>query len=440
MEKVVIVGAGPCGLLLAHYLLRRGTRYQVEIYERLGDPREVALSNSRTIPYSLNERAFRALRPIDGLEEAVKAGCVENWMTVFHKADGTTQLVRRKEPIFNTNRISLVKTLLSSLLAMAETSRLKINFNCKCINVDFDRQTLLFEPVSPDATVEKPFLATYDRLVGADGSRSSVRSQFLKTPSFDFEQTTYRSYYKTVFFPSKNNQGHLQPQAFHVLRPEEGITFTASPQIGSGYIGVIYIPRGKQHLLNFESLANVKEFFRQYLPDISPLLSDEEAENFMKRPISNQIKLRCSRYHHGETVLLIGDAAHAVSATTGQGCNSALEDANIFDSLLDECEDNWELALAKFTEKRQPDAVALWELDDNMVPVSKVLFVEFILRERWAKIANRWFPNLVAPALRDCLIDSNFSYAEILNIYSGWVAKVKASNQKIASRSILNQK
>ena len=66
MEKVVIVGAGPSGLLFAHYLLNRGDRYQVEIYDRLGDPREVALSNSRTIAYTLNERGMRALRPIDG--------------------------------------------------------------------------------------------------------------------------------------------------------------------------------------------------------------------------------------------------------------------------------------------------------------------------------------------------------------------------------------
>ena len=158
----------------------------------------------------------------------------------------------------------------------------------------------------------------------------------------------------------------------------------------------------------------------------------------MRRPISTQIKIRCSRYHHGDKVLLIGDAAHAVSSATGQGCNVAFEDVSIFDRVLDECEDNWELALAKFSEYRKPDARALWEIDGNVFPLSKILFIEFILRETWAKIANRWFPNLVAPAIRDCLTGSTLSYAEILKNHSGWVAKVKASNQKIASRSVVN--
>jgi len=37
IQNVVIIGAGPAGLLLAHYLLRRG-KYHVEIYERRPDP------------------------------------------------------------------------------------------------------------------------------------------------------------------------------------------------------------------------------------------------------------------------------------------------------------------------------------------------------------------------------------------------------------------
>lgn len=73
VKKVVIIGAGPCGLLLAHYLLRRGDKYQIDIYERRSDPRIVSFSTSRTFPLSLNERGMNALSKIDGLGEAVRA-------------------------------------------------------------------------------------------------------------------------------------------------------------------------------------------------------------------------------------------------------------------------------------------------------------------------------------------------------------------------------
>ncbi|NEQ70796.1 MAG: FAD-dependent monooxygenase [Symploca sp. SIO2D2] len=439
MEKVVIVGAGPCGLLLAHYLLRRSDRYQVEIYERLGDPRKVALSNSRSIPYSLNERGIGAIRPIDGLEEAIKAGGLENWKIIHHKPHGKTQfLPRRKQSTIDTDRISLVNKLLSSLVEMAEGSgRLKLHFNYRCLSVDFPRQTILFESVTPDTQTEiKPLFVSYDRLVGADGARSSVRSQFLKTQSFDFQQTRARSYYKTLFFPSKNEEtGYdLQPEGFHVWKREEEITLVAGFQVSGGYIGVIFVTRNRQNILNFQSVAQVQEFFQQYFPEVSPLLSITEAEALMKRSISSQMKVRCSRYHHEDRVLLIGDAAHAVASSfSGQGCNAALEDAQIFARILDESEDNWEVALAKFTEQRQPDAHALWELDGNILPISKRLFSEFILRERWAKIAHSWFPNLFAPPIRE-LLNSNTPYTEILQQYRGWVTKVKASNLKLSGR------
>ncbi len=53
VKKVVIIGAGPCGLLLAHYLLQRPEKYQVELYERRCDPRTVTVSDAKTIPYGL---------------------------------------------------------------------------------------------------------------------------------------------------------------------------------------------------------------------------------------------------------------------------------------------------------------------------------------------------------------------------------------------------
>lgn len=73
VKKVVIVGAGPSGVLLAHYLLRRGDQYQVDLYDRLGEPRVIEFSNARTYPITLTERGMSALGQIAGLEAAVRA-------------------------------------------------------------------------------------------------------------------------------------------------------------------------------------------------------------------------------------------------------------------------------------------------------------------------------------------------------------------------------
>lgn len=96
VKKVAIVGAGPSGLLLAHYLLRRGDRYKIDIYDRRSDPRRVPFSTSRTFPISLNERGMSALRNIEGLEEAIEAISVKMTGTIFHQKNGTQRLTPRK--------------------------------------------------------------------------------------------------------------------------------------------------------------------------------------------------------------------------------------------------------------------------------------------------------------------------------------------------------
>lgn len=82
VQKVVIIGAGPAGLLLAHYLWRRGN-YHIDIYERRPDPRLTDVSGNRTFPISLQERGRKAIRAIVGLEEAIAAQSVFCHGTIF---------------------------------------------------------------------------------------------------------------------------------------------------------------------------------------------------------------------------------------------------------------------------------------------------------------------------------------------------------------------
>ncbi|MDZ8049952.1 MAG: FAD-dependent oxidoreductase [Aulosira sp. ZfuVER01] len=434
MKKVVIVGAGPCGVLLAHYLLRRDSEYQIDIYERRSDPRQIVLSNSRTIPYGLSERGLSAVRKIEGLEAAVKSQCVENHANIIHKKNGKTQIWLKKQPTFNTDRTSLVIALLSQLTENFDNSKLRIHFNSKCSRINFEKKTVTFEKVTEPALAEdkEEFTVNYDLLIGTDGARSVVRTHFMNTEFFEFEQKYVNSAYKTLFFPGINEKTgmSLKSNCLHIWRIEEGVNFGAIPQIDGKFIGLLFFPKKKNKVVSLSSKEEVMSFFRQNVPEVSQLLTEEEAEAFLKRPISTQLRTRCNRYHYGDSVLIMGDAGHAVSSSLGQGCNNAFEDVLILNNLLDEYSENWANAVEQFTIRRLPDARALWEIDTNVFPTSKILFAEFLLREKFSRIMNKLFPQIFFPPLRDLIPSSTIPYADILKLHKGWISKVKSSNEK----------
>ena len=434
MKKVVIIGAGPCGILLAHHLSGRNGQYQVELYERRSDPRKVALSNSRTIPYGLSERGLRALRKVPGLEAALKAKCVENKSTVIHQKNGKTRLLPKKQPTYNTDRITVVMTLLSHL--DENNHHVNIHFDSQCHSVNFDAKQITLA-----IGAEKELInVDYDILIGADGARSVVRKNFLNSDFFEFEQIYTNSCYKTLFFPGKvvrsGTEFKLKSDCLHVCRIEEGNTLGAVPQLDGSFIGLLFFPANADKIIGLSRKEDLIAYLKKNVPIVGELVGEQEAENFIQKPFSTQLKTRCNRYHHDDNVLIIGDAIHAVSSSLGQGCNVAFEDAFIFDNLLDEYDDNWNLALEQFTIRRQADVYALWELDTNVFPTSKILFTEFILRESFAKLMHKLSPQLFKPSLRDVLSTTTISFAEILKSHQGWVSKVKKSNQKFFAQKI----
>ncbi|ARV61023.1 vioC monooxygenase [Nostocales cyanobacterium HT-58-2] len=421
VKKVVIVGAGPSGVLLAHYLLRRDDKYQIDIYERRSDPRIIEFSKSRTFPMTLNERGMSALRKISGVEEAVKAISVEITGSFTHQTNGKTRFRRRSQPLFAVDRTNLAIALLQTLIEKYDNSRFNIHFDCKCSQLDFAAKTARFETEVEEFTVD------YDLLIGADGARSAVREAFLTTEGFECEQKYIHNDYKSIFLPANN---HLKPGYVHAWQMQDGSAVLLLHKQDGTMIGAMRFPHKKNKIAGLASKEEVVKFFEENFPEISQLMPEEEAEAFYSRPVSSVLTVRCNRYHYGDSVLIIGDAAHAVSPSIGQGCNSALEDVLIFDNLLDEYSDNWANAIAQFTIRRQPDAHALMELSNNSFPLSRGLLIEFLLRESFAKFMHQLFPQRFSPSLFDLVFDSTVPYREILNSHKGWISKVKKSNEK----------
>ena len=427
-EKVVIIGGGPTGLLLAHYLLRR-ENYHVEIYERRPDPRQTKFEAERTFPINLQERGRKALREIEGLEEAVlqESVCITGTTSYSQKS----RRIPRKQPLICLDRNQLVKIILQHLGETDHGSRLKLNFNAKLIALDDTKNTANIELENGEILA-----VNYDRIVAADGARSRIRQYLAEKKGLESEESYVPDAYKSVFFQQPSNPDlQLDREAIHAQTLKDRTRMLLVPQPQKQLNGVIVFDANNNPFENFSSQTDVWDFMTTNFPFFSPCMSEEEAAALLERRVARVLTVRCDRFHEGGNILMLGDAAHAISPSIGQGCNAGLEDVVIFDQLLDHYQDNWKQALPAFSEKRVPDAHALKELSDYAFPRRKILVAELFLRLKIKRFLNRLFPNLFKPFVFDLLLDSNVPYRDVLQANQGWINRLKKAEGKKYSSS-----
>ncbi|MBD2436873.1 NAD(P)/FAD-dependent oxidoreductase [Nostoc sp. FACHB-110] len=432
VKKVAIVGAGPSGVLLAHYLLRRQENYQIDIFDFRSDPRTVAFSKSRTFPIVLSHRGMKALRQIEGMEEAVKSISLEMTGSVIHQNNGKTRILNRKYTQWSVNRTSLVITLLEQLSKKSDRQQLNLHFNHQCTQVDLAAKQVKFQKLDADAEIT----VDYDLLIGADGARSVVRASLSKTDNFQCAENYFINDYKSIFIPPVEPKLELNwpKDKVHAWRLDDGTNILLVYQTDNSINGVVIFPHHNQIIPQLATQPAVSNYFQQYFPEIAQILPPSAAEDFANRAVSRVLTVCCNRYHQGNSVLLIGDAAHAVSPALGQGCNSALEDVTIFNQILDDYDDNLAVAVEQFTRQRQADGMAVLELSNYGLPSSKKLFFEFLLRNILSQYLHPILPKVFLPSLFEILAEGKHSYSEILNLYQNWIAKVKKSDQKVLSQ------
>ena len=162
-KRLTIVGAGLAGALLATLLARRG--WEIDVFERRGDPRIAGYAGGRSIDLALAERGLHGLR-IAGAAEAVLAKAVMMRGRMVHFLDGSQQLQRYgrddSEVIWSVSRGESNITLLQA----AEAAGARLHFDHRLQSVDFDGRTARFVD-DRDGTLHAH---AFTALIGADGA------------------------------------------------------------------------------------------------------------------------------------------------------------------------------------------------------------------------------------------------------------------------------
>ncbi|ACK64894.1 Kynurenine 3-monooxygenase [Rippkaea orientalis PCC 8801] len=425
LKKVVIIGAGPAGLLLAHYLLSRG-KYQIEIYEsrRLQDITEITAY--RTFPLSLQERGRKAIRMIPGLEEAIIANSIFCRGTLIYRKRGKPRNIKRNNPILTIDRNRLVAIFYQKLLDNYSSEQLKIHFGCEAIQIDSPAHIITLQPQTGDS-----FTVNYDILIGADGANSRVRNYLNAQRGLQCHQQYVPDSYKSLCLNRLNSELGiaLESDLIHTSNMGNNTRILLVPQPDNQLKGVILFPADQNPFEDLLTSSQVLDFFEQNFPIFAPLLSKEQAEILLKSPVGRPITIRCDRFHDNHAILLIGDAAHAVSPSMGQGCNSSLQDVLILNHLLDQYDDNWQKVLPEFSKQRIFDAHAVQELSDYCFPrKGKLLIAEFFFRLVLGRLLNKYFPDFFKPFVVDLVFDTDIPYSQILSQNQRWINKVKQSS------------
>jgi kynurenine 3-monooxygenase len=108
--------------------------------------------------------------------------------------------------------------------------------------------------------------------------------------------------------------------------------------------------------------------------------------------------IRCDRWHPAEDVLLIGDAAHAITPFHGQGMNAAFEDCRVLSEILSEAP-TWRAAFEKFERTRKPngEAIADMALENYVEMRDTVRHPKFMLQKALSLELERRFPERFVP-------------------------------------------
>lgn len=392
-RKVVIVGGGPTGALAALYLAQMG--WQVSVYERRSAEFR-ASSNRRSFNIILSRRGRKALRAIGVELPSEKQVHLQG--NVRHTAKGAA-LGKGFQDAVSVDRATLAQCLIEEGQHRFPDN-IQYHFDQTLLQVNLEDKTALFQGK------QDQHQQNFDLLIGADGVFSTVRTAMeSQLQGFEVQQNQDNMMYKICdlgFAKDLPDAEDKWATSFHTWPNAQPLTLLAPPSTDGSLKGVLILPQsGDITYDTLQSEADVLDLFKEKFPDVFPHLDQaglppQFAQDLLsQKTAQGGITTQCNRFE-GDCVVLLGDAAHSVWPSLGQGCNVALESCRIFAEILAQTKGDLSLALPAYTAARKPDTDAVAQLSEigfggnkrasNILFITKVVILMFL-----HKLLPRWF-------------------------------------------------
>jgi kynurenine 3-monooxygenase len=364
--KFVLIGSGLAGGLMAAYLGRRG--YEVELYERRGDPREGNIVGGRSINLALSTRGIYALEQL-GIADEVLRHAIPMRGRMIHDKSGTLHFSPYdRDPNKFINSIGRAALNTTVIEAAQRYPNVRVHFNRRCTEIDLEQAIAHFEISSVRAAVsaatpQKIVRAHSDAVIGVDGAFSTVRlSMQRKIPGFTYDESYLAHGYKELTIPPRaDGSWQMEKNALHIW-PRKSFMMIALPNPDGSFTCTLFWEfEGPRSFATTTTDDSIRRFFEEEFPDAVPLMP-ALLEDFKTNPTGSLVTIRCAPWFFKDKVALVGDAAHAVVPFYGQGMNAAFEDCVVLDKCLAEFPQDRHRAFAEYFSRRKENTDALADL------------------------------------------------------------------------------
>lgn len=386
--KVIVIGAGLAGSLLAIYLARRGLR--VEVYERRPDMRRQEISAGRSINLALSLRGIVPLQQV-GLADKILAHAIPMRGRMIHSPEGELTFQpygsRPEEVINSVSRGELNCLLMDGAESFSEVS---LHFNQRCTGMDFKTgEVRLYDLERRENRVVKG-----DTVIACDGSGSALRLSMQKSRRFNLNQLYLEHGYKELSIPAgEGGAFRMEKNALHIW-PRGSFMLIALPNLDGSFTCTLFFPfEGRNSFATLNSDARVSRFFEETFPDALPLMPTL-LPDFRENPTGSLITIKCFPWHVGGKMLLLGDSAHAVVPFYGQGMNCAFEDCLVLNECIERHGTDWGTVFTEYQSLRKENADAIADLAmENFIEMrDTVADPHFLMKKKLELLLEEKFP------------------------------------------------